>query len=115
MNRKRIFQGLFWLWFTAVWVLSMIPLSVPDVPSGDKVGHFVSYGLLAWLAGNLEPNRLRVWLGASLMGVVVECVQYLLPWRSFELLDMLANSTGALLGIFLLILIRRLFRVPPAL
>lgn len=107
MNQRRIVEILFWLWLATVWVLSTIPLHAPDVPSGDKIGHFVSYGLLAFLAGNLDQNRLRVWAWVSLMGVAVECVQYFLPWRSFELLDMLANSTGALLGVLLLVLAQR--------
>ena len=56
---------------------------------------------LAWLAGSRGWNKCHVWLGASLMGVTVECTQYFLPWRSFEPLDMLANCSGALLGILL--------------
>lgn len=107
MNQRRIVQVLFMLWLITVWVLSTIPLHVPDVPNGDKIGHFVSYGLLAWLGGQWDCKLWRVWLLASLMGVAVEGVQYLLPWRSFELLDMLANSTGALLGVLLLALSRR--------
>lgn len=84
-----------------MWMLSTWRLNTPEIPNGDKVSHFVAYGLLAWLAANLNQTKIRVWLAASLMGIAIECVQYFLPWRSFELMDMLANSTGALLGILL--------------
>lgn len=102
--QRRFWPFVFWLWIVVVWLLSTLQLSVaPEVPNGDKIGHFVSYGILAWLAGNLGWNKWRVWLGASLMGVAVECTQYFLPWRSFDVLDMLANSSGALLGILVVI------------
>lgn len=101
MSLRRAWHAGLWLWIACMWALSTVPLSVPEVPSGDKISHFIAYGLLAWLAGNLGWNRFPVWIAASLMGIAVECVQYFLPWRSLELLDMLANSTGALLGVLL--------------
>ncbi len=99
---RRFWLLVLWTWIVAVWLLSTLQLSIaPEVPNGDKIGHFVSYGILAWLAGSRGWNKCHVWLGASLMGVTVECTQYFLPWRSFEPLDMLANCSGALLGILL--------------
>ena len=101
MTVRRIWLALLWGWIATLWLLSTAHLNTPAIPSGDKIGHFAAYSLLAWLATNLGWNRVRIWIGASLMGVGVECVQYFLPWRSFEFLDMVANSTGALLGIIL--------------
>lgn len=107
--QKKYWKTALALWLIAMWVLSLMHLQLPEVPSGDKWGHFISYGLLAWLACHVGWKKPQVWLFASLMGVIVECVQYFVPWRSFELLDMLANSSGALLGVLLALLTQRLW------
>lgn len=71
-----------------------------DVPEGDKWQHLAGYaGLAGWWALTLPRRRLAVWLGAAAYGVLMECLQGLTDYRSFDVLDMLANGTGALLGL----------------
>ncbi len=53
----------------------------------------------------LDVPRTRAWLYSLLLGLLTESVQYLLPYRGFDINDMLANvigiSVGALLCCFL--------------
>ena len=42
--------------------------------------------------------RRRPWLIASAVGLLTEGVQYLLPWRGFDVNDLVANLLGVLLG-----------------
>lgn len=42
-----------------------------------------------------------------LFSILIELIQYFLPWRSFSLLDILANSSGLLLGFIVLQLIKQ--------
>ncbi|HEY9102494.1 VanZ family protein [Chitinimonas sp.] len=71
-----------------------------DVPEGDKWQHLAGYAVLAgWWVLTLPHHRLAVWLGAAGYGVLMECLQGLTDYRSFDVLDMLANGTGALLGL----------------
>lgn len=91
-----------WAYVAFIWVMSLIPVTLPDVPDSDKIGHFMAYGLLAFWFGMLRPRQLlQTALLASLMGVAVEFAQALTPYRSFDPKDMLANAGGALLGIAL--------------
>ena len=41
------------------------------------------------------------WMFATSYGLLIECLQALLPWRSAELADALANACGAALGVWL--------------
>lgn len=52
------------------------------------------------------PN---VWVYACsiCIGVFTESVQYLLPYRGFDVNDMLANGIGVTLGLLLLLFLRR--------
>lgn len=42
--------------------------------------------------------RWLVWLMAVGIGLLAECVQWLLPWRGFDINDMAANAIGVTLG-----------------
>ncbi|WP_373975378.1 VanZ family protein [Chitinibacter sp. SCUT-21] len=76
-----------------------MPSPPPTVENGDKFQHFFAYAILAFFAFRLKPGLLRVWLFAAGMGVTVELAQSLTSWRSFDVLDMVANGLGALIGL----------------
>ena len=81
-----------------VW-LSLTPSPVRvDVESGDKLGHLAGYGVLMFWFAQLYARRMPWAAAFVVMGVVLEFVQGWLGYRSFEILDMLANSAGVLLG-----------------
>jgi VanZ family protein len=93
-------ERLAWAYVAFIWVMSLIPLSMPPGANSDKIGHFLSYGLLALSFGLIHQRKLPlIWLLASLMGIAIEFAQALTPYRSFDTLDMLANASGALIGI----------------
>ncbi|AMC34155.1 VanZ family protein [Janthinobacterium sp. B9-8] len=96
------FERLAWAYVAFIWVMSLIPLSMPAMPNSDKIGHFLSYGLLAlWFSLARQKKLPHIWLLASLMGVAIEFAQALTPYRSFDTHDMLANACGALIGTLL--------------
>jgi VanZ family protein len=83
-------------------VLSLMP-PVPgaDVAQADKVAHCVAYGvLMAWFAQLDESFEARhAWAAAfAVLGIVLELGQQFTPGRSFDVLDMIANAGGVVLG-----------------
>lgn len=78
----------------------------------DKLLHLLAFGglaVLVWRAArHLWPAKERVWLlgvslgGAALVGGVLELWQALLPTRSADVLDWLADVAGALLAVLAL-------------
>jgi len=98
---RRIWFLLGWGMVAAVVVLSLIPLEVDLAHNEDKLAHFAAYGSLAFWFGVLIEGRGRQ-LGAALtlaaMGVVLEFLQGLTDYRTFEIADMIANAFGTAAG-----------------
>jgi VanZ family protein len=82
--------------------LSLAP-NLPDtgIEQGDKIGHFLAYGTLMFWFCQLyaaRSSRTAHALAFAAMGVALEFAQGMTDYRTFELLDMLANATGVALG-----------------
>lgn len=79
-------------------------VSIPTTSSimlHDKALHLCAYaGLTAWFTQVFRHDltRLLVLLGFCALGVGVEYLQALTPTRQFDVLDMVANSSGAVLA-----------------
>jgi VanZ family protein len=69
----------------------------------DKTLHFTAYAVLAFLPVFGYRMRRGIPVAASmiLLGVVLEFAQRLVPSRSFEVADMMANALGVLTGMTL--------------
>lgn len=93
----------------AILILSLIPrLSLDsDIPANSGAAlHIIAYGILSiltgtWLhvAGKTEKPSLYAALICSLFGLFIECVQSGMPYRSFEISDILINCFAAALAI----------------
>jgi VanZ family protein len=97
------------LWLTLGWaiIISIVYLSLatltiqPDMDQGDKLGHLLAYGtLMAWWCQLISvPNaRWKLALAFIALGAAMEFAQSLTPNRYPEMLDMVANTSGVLLG-----------------
>ena len=78
------------------------PLDI-DVPQGDKVGHFLAYGVLMFWFAQLSwahRERIRYAAGFVALGIALEFAQRLTGYRVFEIADMAANAVGVLFGWF---------------
>jgi len=99
MPYRSVWWTLGWLLVAVVAYLSLTS-QPPDtgVENGDKYGHLLAYlSLMAWW-GQLSPHRNRLLLLFILMGALLEGIQGLIPERQTSLADLVANSSGALLG-----------------
>jgi VanZ family protein len=119
------------LWSFRVWpalldaALILVVGSLPMAPPGaekvsDKTLHAIAFGIFAWLASRavrfLRPAGSRA--GALLVGFAasvalgggLELWQMLLPYRSSEWLDFVADALGALLAVTLTAAVWRLGR-----
>jgi VanZ family protein len=86
-----------------LFAVSVMPVAAgPSVPYLDKAVHLGEYLLFAWLLVQaLPPIALvggRAWLSATSYGVLMELMQAMVPWRSAEPMDAVANGLGAALG-----------------
>ena len=102
----------------AVWTLiliagTLLPKGVVsqnnwlDIPHLDKISHFAAYGLLVFLwsialvekTTKIKAARISFYSSIAL-GIVLEILQWLLNvGRHFEILDIIANIIGAIIGL----------------
>ena len=84
---------------------------IPDWPYIDKMLHFAAYVLLAALflrafkttriKNNLKLVLILSILLSSLYGVSDEIHQYFIPYRNADLLDVLADLFGSIMGVYI--------------
>lgn len=117
---------LFWIWLIILYLLNVIPL-------GDNVNHnLISHKSIIRLDYLIHIITLLVFSGIYLFGylrmepiflkhglvsfsaivisaaICLEIIQIWIPYRTFNPLDLISNLFGAVLGIFVILLIIRL-------
>ncbi len=103
-------------WYTAyayslfIIVLSVIPVEPPPqlvFPLFDKILHCLAYTMLSFVVTNTSylksVNRPRFFSFsyAFILGLLIEIVQFFLPFRQFEAGDIVYNFLGSILGCLL--------------
>lgn len=86
-----------------VLVGSVIPIPAPvrSIMLHDKVAHTLAYaGLMGWFAQIFRHDltRLILVVGLVMMGVGIEFLQGMTGSRQFDVLDMVANTSGVVLA-----------------
>ncbi|MDD3883674.1 MAG: VanZ family protein [Gallionella sp.] len=100
---RTIWLVLGWAWVGVVIFISLTPNPPEPVRfwNADKLEHALAYGLLMlWFAQIYLQHTSRL-LAAGLLillGVSLEILQSFTGYRFFEVADMVANTTGVLLG-----------------
>lgn len=104
LRRPVLWGGLWIAAIAVVVVLSLAPsVPMPDVPDGDKLGHFLAYFALAAAAVQLYarwPALLGAGIGLVLLGIGLEYAQgALTATRMRDGADALANTLGVIVGL----------------
>ena len=108
----RIFLASSWL---LVLIIAMLTpgTKFPEVDLfnfQDKAVHLICFGIQAylWTGVGIKKDQIstqnpQVWTNFLLFGIVagivLESLQYFIPFRTFDLMDMFVNALGALLGL----------------
>jgi hypothetical protein len=89
----------------AAWILVagalLVPLGVTPPGRSDLLAHFLLFGAMAFatLAFSRRPRQLGCLAIVTLFGATaLEFAQRLVPYRTFDPLDGVANGAGALAG-----------------
>lgn len=103
------------LWTLTILVLCSMPSEhIPLSESiSDKIAHFAVFGLWSFLALWYKSNYLKIGILGVAFGLLIECIQKSLPesfHRSFDLLDLVADSIGVILGLLFFWSIKKLIK-----
>ena len=67
---------------------------------------FIPCALFLWNIYGVDCRRWAVWATAVAVGVLTETVQWLLPYRGYDINDMIANFLGVTLGFGIILFLR---------
>jgi len=76
----------------------------PDLiknPFGTTINHFISYlyvSLLGFFLYYDKENFQKLAFGLFFLSIILEVLQYIVPNRSFELLDLIGNILGVIVA-----------------
>ena len=103
---------------TLVLILSVINIGVlpkTDVPSADKIVHTIMYfsitGMLMLNQTSYFRNQITkvqlyfAFLFSVGFGILMEIIQYFLPWRSGSIYDLIANTLGVVIAIIIMLIV----------
>lgn len=106
-----------WAYLVALLLLMWAPVGVLGVPLnnfvfGIRMDHLLHASVYLPCVFFLMDFKLlqplvRSWLVAVVIGLTAETVQYFLPYRGFDINDMVANFLGVTLGYFVIMLLKR--------
>jgi VanZ family protein len=107
---RRLIISFYILYVLIITYLSLTPIEhkIPEnIWDWDKASHFTAYLLLAIFVKkvHIRFGYLTCVITCFSYSFVIECIQYFIPNRQFDVLDMLANLLGAVLGVILYYLI----------
>lgn len=102
-NRKVYSIIYFILLAILMWApLSGLAVPLPNFVLGIRIDHFIHASIYllcpVMLMDALHYRRFRILLAALAIGILTESVQYLIPYRGFDVNDLAANAIGNLLG-----------------
>ena len=115
IQNKQLFGIVFWLWFSFILIISLIPnifpmeISVEEQKTIrlDYLFHFIAYGILGlffllWKSDKefrLPVKTIWIFLiGGFLLASLSELSQLFIPGRSFNPYDFISNNLGVLAG-----------------
>lgn len=105
-RRPRLWLGAWAAMLAATVVVCLLPMPpiAPRIDHFDKIEHAVGYALLAAYAAMLFATRrglLAACAGLVALGIAIEGLQALVPWRGADALDVVANTAGIAFGALL--------------
>ena len=108
-----------WVYFALLLILMWAPMGVLGIPldnfvlgiRADHLLHASVYVPCVFFMMDFfvfsKRRSLYSWLAALLLCLTTEIVQYWLPYRGFDINDLIANTFGVTVGLVLLVVIRR--------
>lgn len=110
-GRRRLRPWYFVLLAFLMWApLNGLGIPLDNYIFGLRTDHLLHASVFlpcALMLLDLVPRRSLAWLAAVAVGMLTEGVQYLLPYRGFDINDLVANFLGVSLGFVITLIARK--------
>ncbi len=104
IQMRKLIIGFYVLYGLIITYFSLTPIEHKVSESiWDKASHFIAYLILFIIAKKVltKFNYLTCAIICCIYSFSIECIQYFIPNRHFEGIDMLANVLGICLGVII--------------
>lgn len=112
---QRNLKITFFILLVVITILSLLPVnSNLDLGNKDKIGHLIAYCALstnAMLINNFYAKKYAILSMIIAYGFTLELLQGYVPGRDTSIIDGIFNSTGVILGLLVVILVRRYIKI----
>ena len=101
---RKLLICLYVLYVLNITYFSLTPIEHKIAESiWDKAAHFIAYLLLVIIIKivHIRFSYITCVITCCSYSFIIECIQYFIPNRMFDILDMLANVLGAILGVII--------------
>jgi VanZ family protein len=110
-NQKVVFLSFITV-IVGITVLSLMPpISKINLNEKDKIGHFVAYTVLTingLMIRKYQSKKMWLLFAFILYGGLMEFLQGFVPGREVSALDLVANTSGVLIGLLFDKVLRRI-------
>ena len=101
-------KNILFVYSLFIFVISVLPVREPkelEYLYTDKIVHFSIYFVLVLLFSyaffRIRHLYVKSFIYAFSLGLFIEVLQYFIPYRSFDILDIAANCLGAVMGLLI--------------
>ena len=106
-NNFRYLKFVFWTYALFILIMAVVPLS-QSAGGSDKLLHFLVFFIFGTLLKTSFNSSIPGTIIISLVyGGIIEIIQFFLPYRSCELLDLFADGFGGAVGVLSLVILYR--------
>ena len=109
---KVIYKNIRYLFYIYLIIISFIafyPKNAGVDIGGDKTNHllaFLVFAILHYLS--FKKSYLKIFVSGLIFGLYIEFVQYFLPYRCSDVLDVMVDIIGLMIGIGFIFLFNKL-------
>jgi len=108
---KVIYKNIKYFFYIYLIIISFIafyPKNAGVDIGGDKTNHllaFLVFAILHYLS--FKKSYLKIFVSGLIFGLYIEFVQYFLPYRCADVLDVIVDITGLIMGIMAIYFCRK--------
>lgn len=110
-NKSKLFKLVFWMALVGSYILAIAPMDKAPMisPLSDKGNHFIAFAFLSvslFYAYKISYMKIALWMLAY--GIWIEFTQLFIPNRYGELMDLVADIIGIVIGLIIVFFAQRL-------
>ena len=104
-------KKIFYFYLLIISLIAFTPNNAGVNTGGDKTNHILAFIVFTILYYLTFKSYKKIFLYGIMFGIYIEIVQYFLPYRSCDFLDIIVDILGLFLGTILILIEKKLLNI----